>query len=282
MSYSVDLRKKVIKYIEEGRGITKAAKTFDVGRATIYRWLKRPQLEASKVKRRYRKLDWERLEKEVEEHPDTPLVDRAKKFGVNPSSMCYAMKQLKITRKKKELRYKERSREERIKYFRALRELIKIYGSESLVFIDESGFEEIGSRRYGWSKRGKKIYGEKSGKRVMRENLVAGRRKKKKDLIAPMLLTGSLNAVGFEGWLSKYLLPALEMPSILIMDNAPIHRKSVIRKLVEEAGHQVLFLPKYSPDLNDIEHDFSALKRDRRDAHEGISLDEIIRNYCAV
>jgi transposase len=44
------------------------------------------------------------------------------------------------------------------------------------------------------------------------------------------------------------------------MDRAPIHRKTAIRELVEETEHQVLFLPKYSPDLNDIEHDFSALK----------------------
>ena len=38
-------------------------------------------------------------------------------------------------------------------------------------------------------------------------------------------------------------------------------RKNVIRELVEAGSHQLLFLPKYSPDLNDIEHDFSALKR---------------------
>ena len=38
---------------------------------------------------------------------------------------------------------KERNREERIKYYRNLRELIKVYGSKSLVFIDESGFEEF-------------------------------------------------------------------------------------------------------------------------------------------
>ena len=50
-----------------------------------------------------------------------------------------------------------------------------------------------------WLKKGKKIYGEKQGKRGIRENLVAGRRKGKKDLIAPMLFTGSLNAEGFEG-----------------------------------------------------------------------------------
>ena len=65
------------------------------------------------------------------------------------------------------------------------------------------------------------------------------------------------------------------------MDNAPIHRKNKIKELAEEAGHQVLFLPKYSPDLNDIEHDFSALKRARRYANPGTSIDEIIRDYCA-
>ncbi|MEG3875710.1 transposase, partial [Microcoleus sp. Z1_B5] len=102
-----------------------------------------------------------------------------------------------------------------------------------------------------------------------------------KDLIAPMLFMGSLNAEGFEGWLSLYLLPDLTSPSILIMDHAPIHRKTVIRLLVEEAGHQIIFLPKYSPDLNDIEHDFSALKRAKMYASPNTSLDEVIRAYCA-
>ena len=161
-----------------------------------------------------------------------------------------------------------------------MRELIKIYGSESLVFIDESGFEDVQHCIYGWSEKGKKIYGEKQGKRGTRENLVAGRRKHKKDLIAPMLFRGCLNADGFEGWLAKYLLPELKIPSVLIMDNAPIHRKKAIKEIVESAGHQVLFLPKYSPDLNDIEHDFSALKRARMYAPVGTSLDEIIRDYC--
>mgnify|MGYP002634164392 CR=1 FL=1 len=161
-----------------------------------------------------------------------------------------------------------------------LRELIKIYGSGSLLFIDESGFEEFQALLYAWSKKGKKIYGEKPGKRGKRENLVAGRRKGKKDFIAPMIFEGSLDASGFEGWLSLFLLPSLEIPSILIMDNAPIHRKTVIKKLVEEAGHKILFLPKYSPDLNDIEHDFAALKRARMYAAPGTSIDEIIREYC--
>ena len=121
--------------------------------------------------------------------------------------------------------------------------MVKVHGSQALVFIDESGFEEVSTCVYGWSKKGRKIYGEQQGKRGIRENLVAGRRKKEKDFISPMIFTGSLNAEAFEGWLKTYLLPSIKQFSILIMDNAPIHRKNRVKELVENAGHMVVFLP---------------------------------------
>lgn len=62
------------------------------------------------------------------------------------------------------------------------------------------------------------------------------------------------------------------------MDKTSIHRKNMIKQLVESAGHQVIFCPPYSPDLNDIEHDFRALKRSRIYATLDRSLDEIIHN----
>ncbi len=40
------------------------------------------------------------------------------------------------------------------------------------------------------------------------------------------------------------------------------------------------FIGRQSFDLNDIEHDFSALKRARMYAPVGTPLDEIIRTYC--
>jgi transposase len=55
---------------------------------------------ATKVKRRKRKLDWKALENDVKENPDARLIDRAKKFGVRPSAISYALKEMKITRKK--------------------------------------------------------------------------------------------------------------------------------------------------------------------------------------
>ena len=49
-----------------------------------------------------------------------------------------------------------------------------------------------------WSKRGKKISGDRQRKRKERENLVPGRRKEKKYLIPLIIFTGSLNAEGLE------------------------------------------------------------------------------------
>ena len=100
MTYSVDLRKSVIHYIENGGRISEAIKIFNVGRASIYRWLDSPTLEPKKVITRSRKIDKEALWKDVEENPDLTLKERAEKFNVAPSSICRSLKKMKALRKK--------------------------------------------------------------------------------------------------------------------------------------------------------------------------------------
>ena len=72
---------------------------------------------------------------------------------------------------------------------------------------------------YGYAKRGKKIYGSRTGKRTARENLIAARQGR--ELLAPMSLEGSVNGMGFEKWLEQWLMPELRPNSTLILDNAP-------------------------------------------------------------
>jgi transposase len=57
MPYSLDLRQKVINFVENGGTITEVAHTFGIGIALIYKWLSRPKLSATKVKSRRIKLD---------------------------------------------------------------------------------------------------------------------------------------------------------------------------------------------------------------------------------
>ncbi|WP_038530303.1 IS630 transposase-related protein [Synechocystis sp. PCC 6714] len=115
MAYDLDLRLRVISFLEEGNGVTKASKIFRVGRETIYRWLSRENLEPTKVKNRRRKIDIKELEKDVMENPDMPMKERAKKFGVTASALSYRFKEMGITRKKnsyyikKEMKKKEQN-----------------------------------------------------------------------------------------------------------------------------------------------------------------------------
>jgi transposase len=118
-------------------------------------------LQATKVKRRKRKLDWQALEKDVKENPDARLIDRAKKFGTRPSAICYALKEMKITRKKKNFVTRRETEKKEWNTTLIERELIKVSGSPSLVFLDESAFEPFQDCAYGWSKKGK-ISGVKS------------------------------------------------------------------------------------------------------------------------
>lgn len=94
-----------------------------------------------------------------------------------------------------------------------------------------------------------------------------------------MLIQGSVNAVGFEQWLDQWLCKELRPNSTLIMDNAPIHRQKRIEEIAEARGHQALFLPRYSPDFNSIEHDFAAMKKNRKYALEGTSIAQIVKDY---
>lgn len=44
------------------------------------------------------------------------------------------------------------------------------------------------------------------------------------------------------------------------MDNLGSHKGKAVRRLIRAAGAKLLFLPKYSPDLNPIEQVFAKLK----------------------
>ncbi|WKT85043.1 MULTISPECIES: transposase [unclassified Thermosynechococcus] len=267
--------------MKQGGKISEATQIFQVSRATIHRWLKREDLAPTVVPRCPWKLDWAALAADVAAHPDDRLIDRAQRFGVQVSTISYALAQMGITRKKKQIRYQERCEEERQAYQQQLDTWVESHGEETVVSIDETGFDSWVACEYGWSARGQRIDGERAGKRQKRESLVAGRYRHQKDFIASMLFSGYLNALGFVSWLSQYCLPALEKRSLLMMDNAPIHPKGAIQEAVKAAGHEVLFLPKYSLDLNVIEHDFSALKRARMYAGLNCSMDEVIRKYYA-
>lgn len=100
MSYSVDLRQRVVAFVNKGGAKAEAARRFSVSEGSVHNWLKRDDLAPTKVERRRRKLDWKALEQHIKDKPGAKLKDRAEHFGVYPSAIWYAQKQMNITRKK--------------------------------------------------------------------------------------------------------------------------------------------------------------------------------------
>ena len=102
MSYSVDLRERVVKFVRAGGTKARAAKRFEVGEATIYRWVKRgDHLEASKTgPKGCHTIDWEKLRQSVKKRPDVILRELAKEFGAGTTSIWYALEKMKLSRKK--------------------------------------------------------------------------------------------------------------------------------------------------------------------------------------
>lgn len=103
--YSVDLRRRVLEYIEETADKTKASQLFKVGIATIYRWIARKKqsgnVEPSPKKAYKKKIDDQKLIAYVEQNPDHFLFEIATHFNTTLQAIFYALQRLKITRKKR-------------------------------------------------------------------------------------------------------------------------------------------------------------------------------------
>ncbi len=81
------------------------------------------------------------------------------------------------------------------------------------------------------------------------------------ELIAPMTYEETMTSEFFEAWFQKFLLPTLNKPSVIIMDNAKFHRMGKLELLCEEFGNKLLPLPPYSPEYNPIEKTWAHIKK---------------------
>jgi transposase len=102
MTYSVDLRKKVVAFVENGGSQAEAARHFDISLWCVRDWLARQDLQPQQqgVGRR-RKLDKEALRAHVRDYPDALIRERAVHFGVCPNAVWVALQVLKLTPKKR-------------------------------------------------------------------------------------------------------------------------------------------------------------------------------------
>lgn len=105
MSYSRDLKVRVVESIAGGMSWSEAIDVFKVSRNSIGRWRREygkhgDFLEKVRKTHKHRKIDPLLLQEEIEKTPDATLAELAKRFNTWPSCIDYRLRKLKITRKK--------------------------------------------------------------------------------------------------------------------------------------------------------------------------------------
>ena len=145
-----------------------------------------------------------------------------------------------------------------------------------LVYVDEMGIDQCLYREYARAPLGQKVMTKVSGRKFKRTNIVAGICQG--EWIAPLEYTGTTDSALFEFWFENFLLKEISPGSVIILDNASFHRKTILPGLALNHGSTVLFLPPYSPNLNPIEFRWAWLKRKLREIlHHFDSFDLALR-----
>lgn len=267
MAYSIDFRKQVLSLKEQEKlTFSEISKRFCVGIATVMRWSK--SIEPKKTRNKpSTKINWEALLKDVEAYPDSYQYERAERFGVSRQGIAYALKRLKVSRKKKTFQHPKADKKKQETFKAKIEAYHKI--NQPIVYIDESGFANQMPRRCGYAPIGHRCVGSQDWGARGRTNaigaLLSGL------LLTVTLLTGNVNSNIFLAWITQELLPLLPEKCVIVMDNASFHKRLDIQDSIQKAGHTLLFLPPYSPELNPIEHKWAQAKAIRKQKHCSVS-----------
>lgn len=129
---------------------------------------------------------------------------------------------------------------------------------QRLVFIDETWAKTNMTRSHGWAVRGERLVARVPHGHWNTTTFLAALRHDRID--APCLFDGPINGELFLVYVERVLAPTLKPGDIVILDNLGSHKGKAVRRAIRATGAKLIFLPKYSPDLNPIEKFFAKLK----------------------
>ena len=273
---SQDLRERVLEAVETGASRREAAERFEVSPSSAIKWMQRWHETGSlaakpiggSISRLEKHADW--LLTLIGEQPDLTLDEivvamRKRRVAGSRSAVWRLFARHGISFKKT-LRAAE---QERPDVARARRRWMREQGMldpARLVFIDETSTSTNMVRLRGRCRRGERLIGRVPQGHWKTITFVAGLRHDK--MVAPFVVDGPMTRATFLTYLERCLRPTLKRGDIVIIDNLPAHKGVAVEKTIEAARARLLYLPKYSPDLNPIEQAFSKLKALLRKAAE--------------
>ncbi len=114
------------------------------------------------------------------------------------------------------------------------------------------------TRLRGWAPKGERLVDKVPQGKWKTATFLAALRNDRID--APCLFDGPINGERFRAYVEQFPVPTLKPGDAVILDNLGSHKGKGVRKAIRAVGARLVFLPKYSPDLNPIEQVFAKFK----------------------
>jgi transposase len=288
--YSQDLRNRVIDAVERGEMSRRAAaRRYEISESVANKWLERVERDGSREPvghggHRASKLmphpglSGGRAGREIGPHAsgalrspfgrargqsrhldDEPLLSPNRRHG-----------------QKKTLVAREQDRPDISRHRKRWRTYQGLIDPRRLVFIDETWTKTNMTRLRGWAPRGERLVDKVPQGKWKTATFLAALRNDR--IEAPCLFDGPINGERFHAYVEQLLVPTLKPGDVVILDNLGSHRGKAVRKAIRDVGARLVFLPKYSPDLNPIEQVFAKFKTLLRKA--GARSYEAISDAC--
>ena len=272
--YSLDLRERVVSYVEAGHSRRAAAAHFRVSPSFVINLMTAFRQRGAVTPKalggwRHSKLDPHRvfILRRVAEKDDISMPELAGELraasGVkaDPASLSRWVIRNGLSFKKKAFRPANaigsdvrQAREA----WKAERQLKMQTEPHRLVFIDETGTNTKMTRARGRCERGERLRSKAPFGHWKTQTFVAGLRCGA--LAAPWVIDAPMDRTIFETYVRTQLVPTLQEGDIVILDNLPAHKSPAAEQAIRARGAWLMFLPPYSPDLNPIEMAFAKLK----------------------
>ncbi len=107
-------------------------------------------------------------------------------------------------------------------------------------------------RLYGRALKGKRARGKKPLKRGTNISLISAL--SRTEVVASRNIYGAVNGITFEAFILRELVSKLWQGACVVMNNAKVHCREMVKEFIEEAGAKLIYLSLYSPDFSPIEN----------------------------
>ena len=282
MTYHLHFRLAALRIYEYMGSMRKAAAALRISAASICRWVARseqlPRRRRSKITAAMEALVQSKLASVPWTTCSALAAHMFEVFQVRVSRQLVhvIVKRLGLSWKRTRSRGTSKASDDLRKSFVQAAQTLRD-GSHVVISVDESGFDQRCRPVYGFAPKGVPVIcraPSNPDRRRLSLLMAVDSEGRTQQVIQPSAVKGTKFAEFVEN---------LQSPrgSVILLDNASIHKTEAVRLAAARRGFVLLYLPPYSPEFNPIEMVFGIIKSEfykRRYTPAGTNLEKSVRD----